>query len=257
MISRILTLTLITAALLAAAAPAMAADTANVKLETKTTATVVQGGYAWVALTWQGDKADATDFRVTATTKDSGVEISYPDNTGSYTSLMDNDVLADDEIDFTAIRLSVPYGTESFKLDLVATWNDGGKDVSKKFSVKVPTVEHTGSDVELSTDEAGSVSVGEPTWVGVNWTGMAPTITSVEMTASGPAGAIITYPGDRSSTSLSYDDQLDKGETDVARFLLDAAGLQPGSHDFEVSLTYARGGSSNTVSGVVTVAVGG
>lgn len=257
MTKRILTLIFITAAFLAAASPAMAADKAKVKLETKETATIVQGGSAWVAVTWKGDKADATNFRVTATTKESGVEISYPDNTGSYTSLMDDDVLSADEFDFTAIRVTVPYGTKSFKLDLAATWNDGEQDVSKKFSVKVPTVEYTGSDVGISTDEAGSVSTLEPAWVGVNWTGMAPTVDDVAMTATGPSGAIIVYPGERSSTSLSYDDQLDQGETDVARFLLDASALEPGTHEFEVNLTYARGDSAQSVSGVVTVTVTG
>jgi len=257
MTRRILTLILITAAFLSAAAPAMAKDEAKVKLDTKKTATVVQGSSAWVALNWEGDYADATGFRVVATTKETGVEISYPDNTGDHTSLMDNDVLSDAEIDYTAIHVDVPYGTKSFKLDLVATWNDGDKDVSKKFKVSVPTVEYTGDDVAISTNDAGSVPTDEPSWVGVDWTGMAPSIGDVQMTATGPSGAAIVYPGERDWTSLYHDSQLDQGETDVARFLLDASGLEAGVHKFEVTLSYSRGDSPARTSGVVTVHVAG
>lgn len=258
MTRRIFTLIVITAALLAAAVPAMAQDAASVKLDTQKTAAVVQGGSAWVTINWRGSKADATGFRVTATTDATGVEISYPENTGAHTSLMTNDVLSSDEIDFTAIHLNVPYGTKKFKLDLTAEWNDGEQVVTKNFKVSVPTVEYTGDDVALSTGDAGTVSAGgEPTWVDVDWTGMAPSVTDVKMTATGPTGAAIAYPADGEWTSLWYDDQLDQGETDVARFLLDASGLSPDDYQFEVTLNYNRGTSAARASGVVTVTVEG
>ena len=38
----------------------------------------------------------------------------------------------------------------------------------KKVSTKVLTVEHTGDDVAISTNDAGTVSIGEPAWVGVD-----------------------------------------------------------------------------------------
>lgn len=257
MARRIFTLILITAAFISAAAPAMAKDEAKVKLETKKTAAVVQGSSAWVVVNWRGDKADATGFRAVATTKAAGVEISYPTNTGDHTSLMFNDVLSSDEIDFTAIHVDVPYGTKSFKLDLVATWNDGEKDVSKKFKVSVPTVEYTGDDVAISTDEAGLDPTDGPAWVGVEWTGMAPSIGDVQMTVAGPSGAAVVYPAYRDWTSLDHDSRLDQGETDVARFLLDASGLAAGAHKFEVTLSYSRGDSPARTSGVVTVHVAG
>lgn len=234
-----------------------AKDEAKVKLDTKKTATVVQGSSAWVALNWKGDKSNATGFRAVASTKAAGVEISYPTNAGGHTSLMKNDVLSSDEIDFTAINVDVPYGTKSFKLDITATWNDGEKDVTKEFRVTVPTVEYTGDDVAISTSDAGSVPTDEPSWVGVDWTGMAPSIGDVQMTATGPSGAAIVYPGERDWTSLYHDNQLDQGETDVARFLLDPSGLEAGAHKFEVTLSYSRGDSPARTSGVVTVHVAG
>ncbi|MCL1692790.1 MAG: hypothetical protein M3096_03820, partial [Actinomycetia bacterium] len=77
MVRRILTLILLTATLIGAAVPASAKDavdkTAKIKLETKKTAAVVQGGTTWIIVNWRGVDADATGFRITATTKANGV----------------------------------------------------------------------------------------------------------------------------------------------------------------------------------------
>ena len=79
---RILTLILLTATLIGAAVPASAKDTADktvkVKLETKKTPAILQGSTTWVAVNWRGVDADATAFRITATTRTKGVEISTP-----------------------------------------------------------------------------------------------------------------------------------------------------------------------------------
>lgn len=261
---RIATTALLTIALLASAAPAMAQTTveetkagpAKVKLETRKTAAVIQGGSSWVALNWRGARADAADFRITATANARGVEISYPDNTGSHSSLMDNDILSPDEVDFTALHLVVPYGTKTFQLKVVAMWNDGKKDVKKRFNVTVPTFKHEGKDVALVT-ESGVVSSVTPSWVDVDWSGLAPSIGDVRMVVGSPNGATVVYPGERAWSSLSFDDRLDQGETDVARFLLDASGLKPGIHEFKVLLTYSRGSSAFDIGGVVKITVKG
>lgn len=110
----------------------------------------------------------------------------------------------------------------------------------------------------ISTDMAGPVPTDVPEWVGVEWTGMAQTISNVQMTVKGPSGAVVEYPDNPAHgdwTSLWYDDQLLQGERDVAKFLLDASDLGVGDHRFDVTLTYTRGGSPATISGVVTVVV--
>ena len=256
MARRILTLILLTVTLISVAVPASAKDSsAKVKLETKKTSAVAQGGTAWVAISWRGDDADATSFRITATTKAKGVEVSYPTNTGDHSSLMDNDVLSSDEVDFTALNLVVPYGTKKFKLDVVASWNDGKKDVEKKFTVEVPTFEYKGDDAALVTEDAGVVLTDDPGWVDIEWSGMAPSLENVQMTVGGPPGAVVAYPADGSFSGLNRGDRLNQGETDVAGFRLDVSGLEPGRYDFKVLLTYTLDGSKSDVSGIVTVTV--
>lgn len=260
MARRILILALLTVTLIGAAVPASAKEaadkTAKVKLETKKTAAVVQGGTAWITIHWRGIDADATSFRVTATTKANGVEISYPANTGGYSSLMDNDVLSSNEIDFTALNLVVPYGTKQFKLDVVASWNDGKEDVKKKFTVQVPTVAYNGEDAALVTSSVDVPAAAQP-WIDVGWSGMAPSLDDVRMTVAGPSEAVISYPNDGSSSGLRRGNRLGQSETDVAGFRLDTSTLKPGKHKFEVLLTYTRGGTPSQTSGVVVIIVGG
>ena len=188
------------ATLIGAAVPASAKDaeanTAKVKLETHKTPAVIQGGATWIVINWRRADADATGFRNTAASKTDGVAISYPQNAGDHSSLMANDTLSSDEVDLTALRLDVPYGSKQIKLDLVAAWNDGKKDIEKKFTVTVPTFAYTGEDVALVTTDAGVVAADNP-WVDVDWSGLAPSLDGVQMTADGPPCAVVSYPGER------------------------------------------------------------
>lgn len=259
MARRIVTLVLLTITLIGVAVPVSAKEAedkaAKVKLETKKTAAIVQGGTTWVAINWRGADADATDFRITATTKAKGVDISYPTNTGNHSSLMANDVLSSDEIDFTSLNLVVPYGTKQFKIDIVASWNDGKKQIEKEFTVTVPTVKYSGEDAALVTDGVRAPAAAQP-WIDVAWSGMAPSLDQVRMTVDGPPDAVVTYPGHGSSSGLSRDSRLNQAETDVAGFRLDTSGLKPGSYEFKVVLAYERDGKSSSVSGVVLITIG-
>jgi len=222
---------------------------AKVDLKTKRTAAILEGDTAWVAISWKASKADATDFRIVAKTETAGVAISYPENTGSYSSLMDNDTLSAGEIDFTSLKISVPYGIKKVNLTVNATWIDGEGKQEKDFKVQVPVAKFRGDDIAQVTTDAGSVATTDPGWLGVEWTGIAPTLDDVEMIVTGPEGSVITYPADRPFTSLNYDDTLEDGETDVARFLLDAAAVAPGTYTVEVVLSYSKGGESTSVTG--------
>lgn len=263
-------LIIVTAFFTALAAPASAkgaADgTAKVKLETKKTPAVVQGGQGWVALNWRGSGADASDFRVTATTKVAGVEISYPETTGgAYSSLMDDDVLSVDDIDFTALHLSVPYGTKKFTMAVTASWTDGNGTVEKHFKVQVPTIAYSGDDVALVTDVADTNSKtledgSSQIWVDVAWSGLAPSLSDVRMTVDSPDDIEIGYPDPSGSgqawSGLARDDRLDQGETDVARFRLDPATMDAGAYELAVTLTYVRDGATRSTTGTITVSIG-
>lgn len=230
-------------------------DEGKIKLKTKKTGAVVEGDTAWVAFSWKAERSDATNFKVVVKTETDGVIIEYPTNTGTYTSLMDNDTLSADEIDFTSVRLSVPYGTKKVKLKVVATWVQNGKNQTQDYDIKVPIAKFSGDDIAQATNDAGSVSVTEPAWLAVEWTGLAPVLNHIEITVSGPAGAVITYPADRSFTSLYYNNALEDGETDVARFLVDATALAPGSYTLVVKVSYTKAGAATSVVGDMTFTV--
>lgn len=232
-----------------------AKDEGRVKLETKKTAAVVEGDIAWVAFSWKAEGADATEFKVIVKTETDGVIIEYPTNTGTYTSLMDNDTLSTDEIDFTSVRLYVPYGAKKVNLKVVATWVQNGKNQTQDYDIKVPIAKFLGDDIAQATNDAGSVSVTDPAWLGVEWTGLAPVLEDIEITVSAPSGTIVTYPADRSFTSLYYNNALEDGETDVARFLVDATALSPGSYTLTVEFSYTKAGVGYSVVGEMSFTV--
>jgi hypothetical protein len=258
MMKKALTVFLAAALLATFATPALAGDEAKVQLKTKKTAAVVEGDTAWVAISWTAKKADASDFRITASTNTAGVTISYPENTDPYSSLWDNDTLSDGEIDFTSLQVSVPYGSNSVKLIVAATWTSDGEKQSKEYKVKVPVAKFSGDDIAQVTTSAGSVSVGSPDWLGVEWTGIAPVLGTVKMTVNGPVGAIISYPTNTGTyTSLHYNDTLVAGETDIARFRVDASGMAPGKYTIDLELSYTKGKEAKAIKGQVSFDVTG
>ena len=84
---------------------------------------------------------------------------------------------------------------------------------------------------------------------------MAPSLDDVRMTVDAPVGAVVSYPGDGSSSGLYGGDQLHQGETDASAFRLDVSGLKPGQYEFKVLPTYTRDGSPFDISGVVGVTI--
>jgi len=261
MIKKAFTVLLAAGLLALTATPALAAsddkDKGKIELKTRKTAAVVEGDTAWVAISWKAKYADATEFKITVETEDDDVTIVYPANTATYSSLMDNDTLSTDEIDFTSLQVSMPYDSKKIKLKVTATWVQNGEDHEEDFKVDVPVAKFKGDDIAQATKDAGPISAASPAWLGVEWTGLAPSLDDVEMTVSGPAGAAITYPGERAFTSLYYDSTLEDGETDVARFLVDVAAMAPGDYSFEVELSYAKAGKTESVTGVVSFEVTG
>jgi hypothetical protein len=224
-------------------------DEGKVELKTKKTAAVVEGDTAWVAFSWKAKGADATEFKIVAETDAEGVTIAYPTNTDTYSSLMDNDTLSAGEIDFTSLRVSVPYGSKKVKLKVTATWVQNGESQEEDYKITVPVAKFRGDDIAQATKDSGVVSATSPAWLEVEWTGLAPILEDVEITVNGPAGATITYPADRAFTSLYYNNSLEDGETDVARFLVDASTLTPGTYSLSVEVSYTKGGRANSVVG--------
>ncbi len=252
MTKRITLIALVAALTMAVMAPATAAPKPQLKLETNRTAGILEGETRWLAISWSAKFGDLENFRVVASTDTKGATVAYPENTGDHASLMQDDILSVDEIDFTSLQVSVPYGTKAAKLKLEASWTvDGTKD-SKSFTVTIPVAKYSGAeDVVIVTEHAGSVDKSGAGWLGVEWLGVAPHISDVQMTVNGTNGMAIHYPSEGKTTSLHFDDVLDAGESDVARFYVDAADLAPGTYKVTVDLTYTRGSTHDSVSGTI------
>jgi hypothetical protein len=237
------------------ASPA-AAKVPEAKLKTKKTATVVAGDSAWLAINWQGQSGEITNFRVTADAP-AGIEVTYPENTPGFTGLMNGHALSEKEIDFSALKVSVPYEqTEKFEITLTATYQSDGETVENEYEVTVPVAVYAADqDLIQVTETAGSIAAGESGWVEVDYSGLAPMVERFEMTVSDPDGLTVSYPLDGSSTSLYFNDILEDHETDYAAVLVDTTGAAPGTYTLSLRVTYVMAGHTKTLEGILTLTV--
>lgn len=237
------------------ASPA-AAKSPEAGLKTKKAATIVAGDSAWLAINWQGKAGEITDFRVTAEAP-AGIDVTYPENTPGFTGLMNGHVLSEKEIDFTALKVTVPYEqTRKFKIKLTATYQSDGTPVEDTFEVTVPVaVYQADQDLVQVTESAGPIPAGESGWVGVDYSGMAPMVEDFQMVVADPAGLTVAYPKANSTTSLSFDNVLEDHETDYAALLVDTAGVAPGTYTLSLRVTYLMAGQVKTSDGTLTLTV--
>jgi hypothetical protein len=243
-------------ALPATAAPKPDIDK-DVELTNYKTAAIVAGDSAWIALNWRGGGGDAENFQLVVKKPDPGVEIRYPDNTGTYTSLWADDLLTDGEYDFTAVHVTVPYAAgKDIKLLFTLTYEHNGKPKTRSFNVRVPVIEYSGGeDLQQVTASLGEVAVGGSAWVGVSYAGLAPRLDDFQLTVTDAGGLPMVYPGNRSSTSLHHDARLEDGETDVARFRIDAYDVDPGTYTIAVVATYRKDAVTADLVGSVSLEV--
>lgn len=240
-----------------------------VELLSGTIPAIVAGDTVWVSLTWQAHGADLEQFRVVATSNDP-IPTSYPANTVDHSSLWADDELTEGEIDFTALKLAVPYGIDgpaSWTIDV--SYRPDGKNgptrveapaankvagASGKVTFQIAIDQFTGQDVSLVQATVQQVPADGGAWVDVAFSGHAPFVSDFAVTLSDSAGFGVEYP-QGTFTSLVHDARLDDAETDVARLYLDATGVEPGMHDLGVLATWDRGGVAGQLSGVLSVEV--
>jgi hypothetical protein len=254
-------LTMVAALLVGTALPAAAAPKPNVDKEVELTnyetAAIVAGDSAWIALNWHGGSGDAENFQLVVKKPEAGVEVRYPDNTGSYTSLWADDTLSDGEYDFTAVHVTVPYAAGSdIKLQFTLTYERDGKQKSAVFNVRVPVVQYSGGeDLQQVTASLGEVALGDSAWVGVSYAGLAPRLDDFQLTITDAGGLPIVYPADGLSTSLHHNARLEDGETDIARFRIDAYDVSAGTYTIAIRATYRKDAATAELLGSVTLDV--
>ncbi len=247
------------AMVVAGATPALAqGKSVKIEAQVKQTAAVVAGDTAWITIDWLARDGDAENFQVVVNKIDSGIGFSYPENTGSYTSLWADDLLSENELDFTAIKLEVPYDARRhLNLQVVASYLADGRPQEKRFEILVPIVTFSGEDLQQVTSDLGTIEPVAGQWVDVQYAGFAPLLEDFAVTVTDSAGLAIVYPAYGTSTSLVHDATLEDNETDLVRFRIDADELSTGAHTLQIEATYTKGGVSGSLPGTITVTIGG
>lgn len=249
------------------AAPAQAAHTDGLDLVLPTVAAMLPGQQGWVSAIWSAN-LDVCNVQVTVTGP--GLPVTYPTNTGTYTSFYNASALATGNIDYTAFNVSVPANvTSSVPLTLSVTYNQlppgqikKDDDLkTKKFDCKgpkgsetvtatLPVTPATGAAVIQKTVSA-SVPKSTPTWTNITFRGTRPNLANFRVTLTPPKGLNVVYPGDGTSSGLHAGTALPVAADDYAAIRLDASGLATGTYRVPVHATY-NGGSFD---GELTVTV--
>ena len=211
------------------------------------------GQTAWVSTLWRGASADATSFELTVVQPiPHGISVSYPENTGSFSSLYKQSTLR--RATPTTPRLlqvgDGVLGNEQIKLNV--EYELAGKKQKQKVDVTLPVVEFAGSAVEQLTSSVGPIQAGSASFVDVSYKANKPGVTDARLTATPPAGATVSYPNDGSYSGFSTDSTLSVGETDHASFKIDTGTLVPGSYEVKLDLAFGNG---QHLPGTVTLTV--
>lgn len=244
--------------MLATALPASAQQSGRVELLTEESSVVFAGESVWVTFNWTADRSAISQFEATVTAN-RGVEIEYPTNTGTFTGLMNGHHLDVGEIDFTAIKVTVPFGeSKDVRLRFTVSYDDGtGRIRTDRFRAEIPIEAFEGRGTVIQLDSSTTVAAGSSQWIDVDYTTRAPRADDMSMTISDSAGLTVVYPAAGAATSLHHDHRLSRGETDTARFRVDTEGATPGDYVLSTTTTYTLDGRTRTLEGTVTISITG
>ena len=242
------------------AAPASAANpNQDITSLTTTLPAMHPGQTAWVSTLWQGANKDADSFRMTATS--SGASISYPTNTGSYSSLWGSSTLSASATDFAALNVTVNDSvTQAITITLTVNYdlhqNNGNSNTTPKtqtLQVSLPVTVVSGPAITALTTTLGPVAKGTTTWQQFSVRGEKPGVTALTAQVSAPAGITIGYPAGKTDTSPSQLSTLNVGTTDYFAFQIAVgSSVAAGSYNLTVTMTY---GSAQTQTAVVPLSV--
>ena len=228
-------------------------------LVTTSLPSMAAGQEGWVSLIWTAE-TDVCDIEVTAKGKD--FEVTYPANTGKFSSLYTNNALAETNLDYTAFRLTAPAkaGTETIEFEAKFTRLSDSAELRKSDNLVIKDVKDCkGSsgkvkakvDVDISQSSGPAVTLqttsvdlrsGGPTWVRLSFRGNQPELDDFRVKVAAPAGFEVVYPKDGSSSGLSNGTRLPVAASDSAAVRLDPLASKPGTYQLPVTATW-KGGS--------------
>ncbi len=224
------------------ASPAAADDDkARPVLMDQDLAAVMAGTTSWVNLVWVAD-GDIDGVKVTAEGKD-GVIVDYSPTTGDHAGPMQHYAMADRSIDTTALQITVPddIKKKDVKLKVEVSWSDGQRSNSRKISIKIPIVHHSGADWEQVDTTASLDWATDDGWVDIRFAGLAPRSDDMQLWLSSGAGLDVYLPQDGSQWSgPDHDALLERNETDSIRFFIEP-GTPAGTYPMEFRMTWTSG----------------
>jgi hypothetical protein len=251
---------IVAAASVVIAAPASAVNPSqDITSLTTTLPAMHPGQTAWLSTLWQGANKDADSFRMTATS--TGASISYPTNTGSYSSLWGSSTLSASATDFAALKVTVNDSvTQAITITLTVNYdlhqNNGNSNTTPEaqtLQVSLPVTVVGGPAITTLTAALGPVANGTSSWQQFSVRGEKPGVTSLTAQVSAPAGITIAYPAATSDTSPSQSSTLNVGTTDYFAFQVTVgSSVVAGSYNLTVTMTY---GSAQTQTAVVPLSV--
>ena len=235
--------------------PATAIAAPQLDLLTSTSAAITAGSESWVLLNWTSSET-VTNFHAEVSDIPDGVTIGYPSNLGSWTGLMNGHELAGSEIDYSAVKISVPadFQNDSFKIDVLVSYQVDGRATNHKFKVKVPVAFFSGQAVSYLSGDT-TIPSGSGGWANLSFAGHAPTTSDFSLVVDDASGLKLMYPGDRTSTSLRRDAVLSAGESDSAAVYIDTSLTDAGDYvvTFTARFTSSTGPESMTGTATITV----
>jgi hypothetical protein len=249
-------------------APAGAADSGGLAPVVPILAPMLPGQRGWVAAIWTAT-TDVCDVQVTATGP--GLTIGYPTNTATYTSLYTASALADGNIDYTALDITVPGGaTTAIPVTMSVSYRRlppgqikkdddlktkhivcSGPKSDDTVTATLPVLQATGASV-LQKTTAVSTPKATPTWTNITFRGNRPNVGNFRVTLAPPAGLTVVYPNDGTSAGLAGGTALPVAQDDYVAVRLDATGLAPGTYTVPVHATYTGGSYDGQLSLTVT-----
>ena len=231
-------------AICGAAVAAQPAD--DITLVTTTLPALNPGQTAWVSTLWRGASEDATSFELTVVQPiPKGITVSYPENTGSHSSLYKQSTLLAGDTDYSSIKLQVGDAVLGERADQAERRIPACREEAEAEGGRHPAgrrghrPDRRAADAHRRPDQGRFRRMGRR-----QLQGKQAGRDRRPADRDPPAGATVSYPNDGSSSGFAADSTLSVGETDHASFKLDTGTLAPGSYEVELDLIYGNGAAS-------------
>ncbi len=218
---------------------------AIVTLMEQTTPAIYPGQDAWIAIPWTVTNAEAREFKVTSVSSD-GIEVGYPENTATFSSLYNDDTLSPLEIDFTALRIRVdPESPSPRILDITVSYvSDTGTHTEVvTLPVAIDDSVFVGDGIAMDDGSLGEMSGNDISWFSVGLLGLENS-THVELRVIDAGPFDVVYPAERDHSRPNLGTYLNQGVEDEAAIRFATDDVDEGTYTVTIEATYYVGMTS-------------